>query len=209
MKTTGGPALAATVVIPAMTRGAVSLLQEHLTEGEKELWTSLGSNWTSSWSVCVMPLCINLVLRVSHVELTDPLSPLSPPPVRTSMWPFLHIHPSSWMDGSLGPMTPPASLWRIPSSCSTSRMFSGKGWRRKLCRTKLEEQHKAQMKCKSGDIGEKKCINVFYCRIENYIFISERAMGSHQKARDFTAAVMTLWQETAVSSLCYKEKHWR
>ncbi|AWP18752.1 putative epidermal growth factor receptor kinase substrate 8-like protein 1 [Scophthalmus maximus] len=50
MKTTGGPALAATVVIPAMTRGAVSLLQEHLTEGEKELWTSLGSNWTSSCS---------------------------------------------------------------------------------------------------------------------------------------------------------------
>ncbi|XP_041851221.1 epidermal growth factor receptor kinase substrate 8-like protein 1a [Melanotaenia boesemani] len=48
VKTTGGPALASSVVSPAMTRGAVSLLQNHLSEEEKELWTSLGSNWTSS-----------------------------------------------------------------------------------------------------------------------------------------------------------------
>lgn len=50
VKTTGGPALGATVVSPAMTSGAVSLLQEHLTEEEKGLWTSLGPNWTSPCS---------------------------------------------------------------------------------------------------------------------------------------------------------------
>ncbi|XP_037647072.1 epidermal growth factor receptor kinase substrate 8-like protein 1a [Sebastes umbrosus] len=49
-KTTGGPALGASVVSPAMTSGAVSLLQEHLTEEEKELWTSLGPNWISPCS---------------------------------------------------------------------------------------------------------------------------------------------------------------
>ncbi|KAM8724401.1 epidermal growth factor receptor kinase substrate 8-like protein 1a isoform 1-T1 [Acanthopagrus schlegelii] len=47
VNTTGGPELGASVVSPAMTNGAVSLLQEHLTEGEKGLWTSLGANWTS------------------------------------------------------------------------------------------------------------------------------------------------------------------
>ncbi|KAM3863845.1 epidermal growth factor receptor kinase substrate 8-like protein 1a [Diretmus argenteus] len=50
VKTTGGPELAATVVSPALTSGAVSLLQGHLTEEEKELWTSLGTNWTSCCS---------------------------------------------------------------------------------------------------------------------------------------------------------------
>ncbi|XP_075937104.1 epidermal growth factor receptor kinase substrate 8-like protein 1a [Anarhichas minor] len=47
VKTTGGPALGASVVSPAMTSGAVSLLHDHLIEEEKELWTSLGPNWTS------------------------------------------------------------------------------------------------------------------------------------------------------------------
>ncbi|XP_070398147.1 epidermal growth factor receptor kinase substrate 8-like protein 1a isoform X2 [Nothobranchius furzeri] len=46
-KTNGGPTLGASVVSPAMTRGAVSLLQEHLNEEEKELWRSFGTNWTS------------------------------------------------------------------------------------------------------------------------------------------------------------------
>ncbi|XP_061568307.1 epidermal growth factor receptor kinase substrate 8-like protein 1a isoform X2 [Cololabis saira] len=50
VKTTGGPALGASVVSPAMTSGAVSLLQEHLTDEEKTLWTSLGTNWTSPCS---------------------------------------------------------------------------------------------------------------------------------------------------------------
>lgn len=64
VKTTGGPAFGASVVSPAMTSGAVSLLQEHLTEQEKELWTSLGPNWTSSRSVCLcMYVCVHLDLR--------------------------------------------------------------------------------------------------------------------------------------------------
>ncbi|KAM6905345.1 epidermal growth factor receptor kinase substrate 8-like protein 1a [Xenentodon cancila] len=50
VKTTGGPALGASVVSPAMTSGAVLLLQEHLTDKEKKLWTSLGTNWTSPCS---------------------------------------------------------------------------------------------------------------------------------------------------------------
>lgn len=50
VKTTGGPELGASVLSPAMTSGAVSLLQEHLTAEEKELWASLGTNWTSSCS---------------------------------------------------------------------------------------------------------------------------------------------------------------
>ncbi|XP_034749467.1 epidermal growth factor receptor kinase substrate 8-like protein 1a isoform X2 [Etheostoma cragini] len=47
VETTGGPGLGASVVSPAMTTGAVSLLQKHLTEEEKQLWTSLGPNWIS------------------------------------------------------------------------------------------------------------------------------------------------------------------
>ncbi|XP_017283557.1 epidermal growth factor receptor kinase substrate 8-like protein 1a [Kryptolebias marmoratus] len=50
VKTTGGPTLGASVVSPAMTSGAVSLLQGHLNKEEKELWTSLGTNWTSPCS---------------------------------------------------------------------------------------------------------------------------------------------------------------
>ncbi|XP_052400673.1 epidermal growth factor receptor kinase substrate 8-like protein 1 isoform X2 [Carassius gibelio] len=48
VKTTGGPELAATVSSPAMTSGAISLLQQNLSEQEKQLWNSLGSNWTVS-----------------------------------------------------------------------------------------------------------------------------------------------------------------
>ncbi|XP_077413932.1 epidermal growth factor receptor kinase substrate 8-like protein 1 [Vanacampus margaritifer] len=50
VKTTGGPQLGGSVVSPAMTNGAVSLLQEHLTADEKELWTELGPNWTTPCS---------------------------------------------------------------------------------------------------------------------------------------------------------------
>ncbi|KAM3859572.1 epidermal growth factor receptor kinase substrate 8-like protein 1 [Diretmus argenteus] len=46
VKTTGGPALAASVSSPAMTNSAVSLLQDSLSEEERQLWTSLGPNWT-------------------------------------------------------------------------------------------------------------------------------------------------------------------
>ncbi|KTF71614.1 hypothetical protein cypCar_00049564 [Cyprinus carpio] len=51
VKTTGGPELAATVSSPAMTSGAISLLQQNLNEQEKQLWNSLGSNWTMPKSV--------------------------------------------------------------------------------------------------------------------------------------------------------------
>ncbi|KAG7243677.1 hypothetical protein INR49_011234 [Caranx melampygus] len=50
VNTTGGPELGMSVLSPALTSGAVSLLQEHLTTEEKELWTSLGPNWTSDCS---------------------------------------------------------------------------------------------------------------------------------------------------------------
>ncbi|KAJ8347229.1 hypothetical protein SKAU_G00286300 [Synaphobranchus kaupii] len=51
VKTTGGPALGAGVSSPALTGGAVTLLQGSLTEEEKHLWTALGPNWTLSRSV--------------------------------------------------------------------------------------------------------------------------------------------------------------
>ncbi|XP_063070460.1 epidermal growth factor receptor kinase substrate 8-like protein 1a [Engraulis encrasicolus] len=50
VKTTGGPSLGASVSSPALTSGALALLQGTLTEEEKELWTSLGANWTSTHS---------------------------------------------------------------------------------------------------------------------------------------------------------------
>ncbi|KAM4623484.1 epidermal growth factor receptor kinase substrate 8-like protein 1 [Polymixia lowei] len=46
VKTTGGPALGASVASPALTSSAVLLLQDSLNEGERQLWTSLGPNWT-------------------------------------------------------------------------------------------------------------------------------------------------------------------
>lgn len=39
------------------------------------------------------------------------------------------------------------------------------------------------------------------------ISIPEMEVAFRQRVRDFTAAVMTLWLETAVNSLSYKEKH--
>lgn len=51
VKTTGGPAFGASVSSPALTTSAVSLLQDNLDEEEKQLWTSLGPNWTLPWSV--------------------------------------------------------------------------------------------------------------------------------------------------------------
>ncbi|KAJ0058479.1 hypothetical protein NL108_016093 [Boleophthalmus pectinirostris] len=50
MVKTTGPELGASVVSPALTTGAVSLLQDQLTADERELWTSLGHNWTSARS---------------------------------------------------------------------------------------------------------------------------------------------------------------
>ncbi|XP_056152963.1 epidermal growth factor receptor kinase substrate 8-like protein 1 [Lampris incognitus] len=46
VRTTGGPTLGASVVSPALTDSAVTLLNDSLTEEERQLWTSLGPNWT-------------------------------------------------------------------------------------------------------------------------------------------------------------------
>uniref|UniRef100_A0A8C9ZJE4 EPS8 signaling adaptor L1b n=1 Tax=Sander lucioperca TaxID=283035 RepID=A0A8C9ZJE4_SANLU len=51
VRTTGGPALGASVSSPALTSSAVSLLQDNLSEEERQLWTSLGPNWTLPRSV--------------------------------------------------------------------------------------------------------------------------------------------------------------
>ncbi|KAF4087640.1 hypothetical protein AMELA_G00072850 [Ameiurus melas] len=48
VRTTGSPALAASVSSPALTVGAVTLLRENLTQQEHTLWSSLGSYWTQS-----------------------------------------------------------------------------------------------------------------------------------------------------------------
>lgn len=90
VKTTGGPAMAASVDSPAMTAGAVSFLQEHLNNGEKALWSSLGPNWTLPRSVCVNILQIALhPPRLCHVALTRSsrtLSQFQPEPVRSSVF---------------------------------------------------------------------------------------------------------------------------
>ncbi|KAJ0000861.1 hypothetical protein NQD34_005881 [Periophthalmus magnuspinnatus] len=60
MVKTTEPELGASVVSPALTAGALSLLQDQLTAEERELWTSLGHNWTSARShlgVSVPPYC--------------------------------------------------------------------------------------------------------------------------------------------------------
>ena len=46
VKTTGGPAMGASVSSPALTNAAVTLLQDNLNQEERQLWTSLGPNWT-------------------------------------------------------------------------------------------------------------------------------------------------------------------
>ncbi|KAJ3608456.1 hypothetical protein NHX12_025503 [Muraenolepis orangiensis] len=46
VRTTGGPALGASVSSPALTSSAVSLLRDNLSVDERRLWSSLGSNWT-------------------------------------------------------------------------------------------------------------------------------------------------------------------
>ena len=70
VKATGGPSLAASVSSPALTSGAVTLLQDTLTEEEKELWTSLGANWTSAQSVPV-PVPVSEPGRLQHSLITQ------------------------------------------------------------------------------------------------------------------------------------------
>ncbi|XP_015246599.1 PREDICTED: epidermal growth factor receptor kinase substrate 8-like protein 1 [Cyprinodon variegatus] len=84
VNTTGGPTLAATVESPAMTRGAVSLLQEHLSDDEKELWTSLGPNWTSHSSQLSIsaPPYVPVFLDGWQPQASDPAQNLIEDPVQ-------------------------------------------------------------------------------------------------------------------------------
>ncbi|KAK2820214.1 hypothetical protein Q5P01_023173 [Channa striata] len=61
VKTTAGPALGASVSSPALTDSAVSLLQDNLNQQERQLWTSLGPNWT-----------------LPRSQLTGPVAPYTP-----------------------------------------------------------------------------------------------------------------------------------
>ncbi|KAJ0060194.1 hypothetical protein NL108_004055, partial [Boleophthalmus pectinirostris] len=61
VRTTGGPTMGASVTSPALTTSAVTLLQDTLNEEERQLWTSLGPNWTQSRS-----------------QLREPIAPYSP-----------------------------------------------------------------------------------------------------------------------------------
>ncbi|XP_048848045.1 epidermal growth factor receptor kinase substrate 8-like protein 1a isoform X2 [Brienomyrus brachyistius] len=46
VNTTQGPALGAGVASPTLTGGAIALLEEHLTDKERQLWVALGPKWT-------------------------------------------------------------------------------------------------------------------------------------------------------------------
>ncbi|XP_072311666.1 epidermal growth factor receptor kinase substrate 8-like protein 1 [Eucyclogobius newberryi] len=61
VKTTGGPTMGASVTSPTMTTSAVTLLQDTLNEEERQLWKSLGPNWTQPRS-----------------QLREPVAPYSP-----------------------------------------------------------------------------------------------------------------------------------
>ncbi|XP_029619920.1 epidermal growth factor receptor kinase substrate 8-like protein 1 [Salmo trutta] len=61
VRTIGGPALGASVISPALTNSAISLLQDNLTEEEKQLWTALGPHWT-----------------LPHSQLRGPVAPYTP-----------------------------------------------------------------------------------------------------------------------------------
>ncbi|KAM9774287.1 epidermal growth factor receptor kinase substrate 8-like protein 1 isoform X3 [Syngnathus typhle] len=77
VKTTGGPALAASVSSPALTGAAVSLLQENLNVEERTLWTSLGPNWTHARVLLVCnPWPAGGAIHSS--ELRGPIAPYTP-----------------------------------------------------------------------------------------------------------------------------------
>lgn len=127
VKTTGGPALGASVASPAMTTGAVTLLQEHLTWEEKELWKSLGHTWTLPWSVCRR---VDASWRCQkNKKQTQSRLFLS---AHYSAWPFLRTRPCSWTGGGLGLFARLADLMRIRLSRSTSRTRSCTGERHKI-----------------------------------------------------------------------------
>ncbi|XP_036811541.1 epidermal growth factor receptor kinase substrate 8-like protein 1 isoform X2 [Oncorhynchus mykiss] len=61
VRTIGGPALGASVISPALTNSAISLLQDNLTEEERQIWTALGPHWT-----------------LPHSQLRGPVAPYTP-----------------------------------------------------------------------------------------------------------------------------------
>ncbi|XP_042363832.1 epidermal growth factor receptor kinase substrate 8-like protein 1 [Plectropomus leopardus] len=71
VKTTGGPALGASVSSPALSTSAVSLLQDNLSEEERQLWTSLGPNWT-------LPTVSISNHLACHSQLRGPVAPYTP-----------------------------------------------------------------------------------------------------------------------------------
>nr|XP_046194852.1 epidermal growth factor receptor kinase substrate 8-like protein 1 [Oncorhynchus gorbuscha] len=85
VKTTDGPEMGATVVSPALTSGAVSLLQKHLTDEEKELWSSLGPNWTLHCSQLVesVPPYSPVFLDGWQPEAVDPEGQLWEDPIKS------------------------------------------------------------------------------------------------------------------------------
>lgn len=108
VKTTGGPALAASVASPAMTIGAVSLLQNHLIEEEKELWTSLGPYWTSSGCVFV---CTRVCVRGSWFQSVAPtkfsLPPLFSLHLKVSVPPYSPVFMDGWKPQACDPTGQP------------------------------------------------------------------------------------------------------
>ncbi|XP_051543054.1 epidermal growth factor receptor kinase substrate 8-like protein 1, partial [Myxocyprinus asiaticus] len=81
VKATRGPGLAASVSSPAMTQGAVTLLQNNLTAQENELWVSLGPNWTQPRSALRSPVAPYTPLfldgwKLSGTEVTGWVDPV-------------------------------------------------------------------------------------------------------------------------------------
>ncbi|XP_056610026.1 epidermal growth factor receptor kinase substrate 8-like protein 1a [Triplophysa dalaica] len=85
VKTTGGPKLAATVSSPALTSGAISLLQNALNGQEKALWTSLGHYWTlpNSQLSEIVPQYTPVFLDGWHPNTTDAHGQLIEDPIES------------------------------------------------------------------------------------------------------------------------------
>lgn len=69
VKTTGGPAMGASVSSPALTNAAVTLLQDNLNQEERQLWTSLGPNWTLprlDYVIMYLCQCVLGTVSISH-----------------------------------------------------------------------------------------------------------------------------------------------
>lgn len=119
VNTTGGPALTASIISPALTNGAVKLLQEHLTLEENELWTSLGTSWTSPRSLCMWMLAL---LETVHntVLMTGSFHFLQLPPRCDCSSVYTCL--SGWVETSDSWLYWPA-FWRSHRASAQSRCF--------------------------------------------------------------------------------------